>query len=200
MTILNSETVPQSPALSVNTGQQWHLSQAARAMLSGGVIACPTEGVWGLGCCWDDEAAIRRILELKQRPLRKGMIVLCSDLADVEHALQPLTAEQRNLVTAGSDTPTTWILPCKDEVPVLVRGKHRSIAVRITTHPLIRELCRLTGPMISTSANPAGRPPALNALRIRQYFGDKVDYILPGALGGHDGPSQIRTLDGQQVR
>lgn len=178
----------------------WHCQQASRAMLAGGVIAYPTEGVWGLGCCWDDEDAMERILDLKNRPLRKGMIVLCSSLSDIEDKLLPLTEQQRSLILSPQPRPTTWILPCKDSVSKKLRGQHHSIAVRFSDHEVVRALCEQSGPIVSTSANPAGRPPAMNTLRIRQYFSDRLDYIMPGALGGHSKPSQIRTLDGQVVR
>jgi L-threonylcarbamoyladenylate synthase len=178
----------------------WHIQQASRAMLAGGVIAYPTEGVWGLGCCWDDDAAIDRILELKLRPQKKGVIVLCSALEDMQDYLQPLSAEQKEMIAEKRERPTTWILPCKDSVSKMIRGKHHSIAVRFSDHPIVQQLCAASGPIISTSANPAGRPPAMNSLEIRQYFDDRLDYIMPGALGGHKQPSQIRTLDGQIVR
>jgi len=128
------------------------------------------------------------------------VIVLCSALEDIQDYLQPLSAEQKNMILEKRERPTTWILPCKDSVSKMIRGKHHSIAVRFSDHPIVQQLCAASGPIISTSANPAGRPPAMNRLEIRQYFDNRLDYIMPGALGGHKQPSQIRTLDGQIVR
>lgn len=73
--------------------------------------------------------------------------------------------------------------------------------MRVTDHPLVQELCHLTGPLISTSANPAGRPAARTRLRVEQYFHDELDAILGGALGGRRNPNLIRDLvTGQVIR
>jgi L-threonylcarbamoyladenylate synthase len=185
--------VPDSP-------DNFHLQQAVINLKAGGVIAYPTEGVWGLGCLWKDENAINEILRLKQRPLEKGMIVLCSQLSDIEAHLLPLTAEQIEQIEQDSPHPITWILPCKLSVPESVRGQHSSIAVRFSRHPQVKALCEKVGPIISTSANPSGQVAAMSVLEVRQYFQHQLSYILPGALGGYSKPSEIRTLDGQRVR
>ena len=185
--------MPDSP-------DNFHLQQAVINLKAGGVIAYPTEGVWGLGCLWKDENAINEILRLKQRPLEKGMIVLCSQLSDIEAHLLPLTAEQIEQIEQDCPHPITWILPCKLSVPESVRGQHSSIAVRFSRHPQVKALCEKVGPIISTSANPSGQVAAMSVLEVRQYFQHQLSYILPGALGGYSKPSEIRTLDGQRVR
>lgn len=177
-----------------------HLQLAVASLKSGGVIAYPTEGVWGLGCVWTDEAAIKEILRLKQRPLEKGMILLCSELADVETFLLPLSEQDIAQIEQEHPHPVTWILPCKSSVPTSVRGQHSSIAVRFSKHPLVQALCAEVGPIISTSANPTGEAAAMSAEEVRGYFNDQLSYILPGELGGYSKPSEIRTLDGQRVR
>jgi L-threonylcarbamoyladenylate synthase len=171
--------VPDSP-------ENFHLQQAVISLKAGGVIAYPTEGVWGLGCLWTDEAAINEILRLKQRPLEKGMIVLCSQLSDIERFLLPLSPAHLQQIA--------------QEYPHPVRGQHTSIAVRFSRHPLVQALCAQVGPIISTSANPAGLAAAMSILDVRHYFHDQLSYILPGELGGYSKPSEIRTLDGQRVR
>ena len=177
-----------------------HLQQAVSRLQTGGVIAYPTEGVWGLGCLWTDEDAIKEILRLKQRPLEKGMIVLCAKLSDIEAFLLPLSTEHQQQIAQHYPHPVTWILPCKSSVPESVRGQHNSIAVRFSRHPQVQELCAAVGPIISTSANPTGLAAAMSAEDVRQYFNDQLSYILPGELGGYSKPSEIRTLDGQRVR
>lgn len=177
-----------------------HLQQAISHLNAGGVIAYPTEGVWGLGCLWTDEAAIKEILRLKQRPLEKGMIILCSQLADIEAHLLPLSAKHTQQIQQDYSHPVTWILPCKLSVPESVRGEHESIAVRFSQHAQVRALCEKVGPIISTSANPSGLPAAMSATDVKHYFHDQLSYILPGALGGFSKPSEIRTLEGHKVR
>lgn len=178
----------------------WHLQQAIQAVRQGGVIAYPTEAVWGLGCDPADQAAVQRILDLKSRPQKKGLVMVASDLQQLDDWIQPLSVADQAQVAATWPGPVTWVLPCYEDVPVWVRGSHQSIAVRITAHPLVRALCDQTGPLISTSANPAGQEPARSTLRVRQYFTQQLDYILPGALGGLAQPSNIRTLDGRTLR
>jgi L-threonylcarbamoyladenylate synthase len=183
-----------------DSSENFHLQQAVTSLQGGGVIAYPTEGVWGLGCLWTDEAAIKEILRLKQRPLEKGMIILCSQLADIEAYLLPLTAENIEQLDQDTSHPVTWILPCKLSVPTSVRGQHTSIAVRFSRHPLVQALCTQVRPIISTSANPSGSPAAMSVLEVHGYFQDQLSYILPGELGGYSKPSEIRTLDGHKVR
>lgn len=180
--------------------EQRELQQAIISLQSGGVIAYPTEGVWGLGCLWTDEAAIKEILRLKQRPLEKGMIVLCSRISDIEPYLLPLTAADIRQIEQDYPHPVTWILPCKLSVSESVRGQHASIAVRFSRHPQVQALCQAVGPIISTSANPSGLPAAMSKHDVYHYFQNQLSYILPGELGGYSKPSEIRTLDGQRVR
>ena len=179
---------------------QWHLSQAVRTVRDGGVLAYPTEAVWGLGCDPANRDAVHRILDIKQRPEHKGMILIGASLAQFEGWIMPLSDNDLEQVQATWPGPVTWVLPCYPHVPVWLRGQHESIAVRITDHPLVRALCEPTGPLVSTSANPAGKEPARSVLRVRQYFPHGVDHILPGTLGGRSQPSTIRTLTGQQLR
>jgi len=183
-----------------DSSENLHLQQAISRLKAGGVIAYPTEGVWGLGCLWTDEAAIQEILRLKQRPLEKGMIVLCSQLSDIEAYLLPLSPEHIQQIEQDHPQPVTWVLPCKLSVPKSVRGQHTSIAVRFSRHPQVKSLCTEVGPIISTSANPTGLAAAMSALDVRHYFQNQLSYILPGELGGFSKPSEIRTLDGHKVR
>jgi L-threonylcarbamoyladenylate synthase len=183
-----------------DSSENFHLQQAIISLKAGGVIAYPTEGVWGLGCVWTDETAIKEILRLKQRPLEKGMIILCSQFADIEPFLLPLSPEHIQQIEQDYPHPVTWILPCKLTVAISVRGQHSSLAVRFSHHPQVQSLCEKVGPIISTSANPTGLSAAMTDLEVRHYFHDQLSYILPGELGGYSKPSEIRTLDGRKVR
>lgn len=183
-----------------DSSENLHLQQAITRLKAGGVIAYPTEGVWGLGCLWTDEVAIQEILRLKQRPLEKGMIVLCAQFSDIEAFLLPLAPIHRQQLEQDYSHPVTWILPCKLSVSESVRGQHSSIAVRFSRHPQVQALCSQVGPIISTSANPTGLDAAMSVDDVRDYFQDQLSYILPGELGGFSKPSEIRTLDGHKVR
>ena len=178
----------------------WHLHQAVRCIRAGGVLAYPTEAVWGLGCDPADEDAVRRILTLKSRPEHKGLVLVGSSLEQFEDWILPLAPEDLAKVNATWPGPVTWVLPCHESVPTWLRGEHHSLAIRISAHPVVKALCDACGPLVSTSANPAGKEPARTLLRVRKYFPNGLNCLLPGALGGRSQPSEIRTLEGERLR
>ncbi|MCP5169484.1 MAG: Sua5/YciO/YrdC/YwlC family protein [Hahellaceae bacterium] len=174
----------------------WHINQAVRALHAEGVIAYPTEAVWGVGCDPFSESAFKRLLQLKQRPSDKGVILIGGCADHFSFLLDPLDDQAKSKILTATQTPTTWLVPDPEHrVPEWIRGKYTQVAIRVSDHLLVRSLCdKFGGPIVSTSANPAGKPPARSALRIRQYFSNELDYILPGALGGHARPSRIIDL------
>ena len=110
----------------------------------GGVIAYPTEGVWGLGCDPLDEAAVLRLLALKQRRVDKGLILVAASVAQLDGLVdwQALGAATRDEVLASWPGPHTWIVPATTRVPHWISGAHDSIAVRVSAHPVVARLCR----------------------------------------------------------
>ncbi|MBC7192685.1 L-threonylcarbamoyladenylate synthase [Marinobacter sp.] len=171
----------------------WQQLMARRVLAAGGVIAYPTEGVWGLGCDPWDRQAVERILHLKQRPEAKGMILVASSVDQVAFLLERIPASLRDQALRHWPGPVTCLIPDPDgQVPEWVRGKHNTIAVRVSDHPVVRSLCEAAGyPLVSTSCNPAGRPPARTSWQVRRYFNDRLDWLVPGALGGNRQPSRI---------
>jgi|SRR5210317_348063 L-threonylcarbamoyladenylate synthase len=175
----------------VNT---WQIRRAVDYIQQGAVIAYPTEAVWGLGCDPFNEAAVTRLLELKKRPVEKGLILVAANVSQVEHLLSNLTAEQRSRVENSWPGPNTWLIPDKgNRIPEWIKGKHSSVAVRVSDHPLVVALCeRFGGLLVSTSANPAACEPALTKTKVNAYFGSRLDFVLAGDLGGRTSPSVIR--------
>jgi L-threonylcarbamoyladenylate synthase len=174
-------------------GSLW-LRRAARVVRAGGLIAYPTEGVWGLGCDPLSEVALARILAVKGRPASKGMILVADDLALLEPFLAPLLPDLRERVRDGSrqGAPVTWLLTARRDLPRALTGGRDTLAVRVTRHPVAAALSRHLGaPLVSTSANRSGRPPARSAWAVRAGLGRGVDLLVPGALGGASGPSRI---------
>ena len=170
-----------------------HLRQLVGILQARGVIAYPTEAVWGLGCDPFDRDAVMRLLAIKHRPMYKGLILIASSVAQVQPWLAGLTLAQRTRVIESWPGPHTWVVPVPPDFPVWLRGKHLSIALRVSDHPPVRALCdAFGGPLVSTSANLSGRAPARNPLQIVRQFGDQVDAIFHAPLGGRDKPSQIR--------
>lgn len=187
----------------LNPVDNQQLQLTRRVILQGGVIAYPTEAVWGLGCDPWSQPAVMRILELKNRPVAKGMILVAASVEQVRFLLDPLPATLQNEALSHWPGPVTCLLPdVNKQIPEYVRGEHSSIAVRVSEHPVVKALCESAGmPLISTSCNPAGQEPALSAEQVRAYFGDQLDQIVPGALGGNRKPSRIIDIvSGKQLR
>ncbi len=178
------------------------LRAAARVVRDGGIVAYPTEAVYGLGCDPHNEQAVRRLLALKRRPARKGLILIAASFEQLTPFLQPLTPADRARIAATWPGPYTWLIPARTSTPRWLRGRHDTLAVRVTAHPLAATLCRVCGhPLVSTSANLSGRPPARTPLAVRRQLGPAIDYLLPGPTGGAAQPTAIRDLrTGQVVR
>ncbi len=179
----------------------WHLNQALRVLRGGGVIAYPTEAVWGLGCDPFNAAAIERLLELKRRPMHKGLILVAADMTQIKPLLQGLSDDQLAQLEASWPGPVTWLIPDpKGWAPEGVRGRHSSVAVRVSDHPVVRALCSaFGGPIVSTSANRSAAAPARSRLKVNTYFGQSLDYVVPGALGKLERPTQICDLGSKQL-
>jgi L-threonylcarbamoyladenylate synthase len=171
----------------------WRLRQAARCFLRGGVLAYPTEAVYGLGCDPLDWFAVARILEIKKRPTEKGLILIAADFEQLRPFVKPLSEESMRPLFESWPGPTTWLLPAADHTPPWLRGEHETLAVRVTAHPLSAALCRACeSPLVSTSANIGGHPPARSAMQVRHRLGSRVDYVISGPLGEQSKPTVIR--------
>ena len=178
------------------TKLRWQAQFSAHVLRQGGVIAHPTEAVWGLACDPFSEVSVDYLLALKGRPVEKGLILVSSNISHFSSLLKPLNSDMTSRFCEPQARPTTWIVPDPLQItPAWIRGAHSGVAVRVSTHPVIKELSRFFGgPIISTSANPTGKKPAMSVREIRQYFKGDMDYILPGSLGGSLRPSQIIDL------
>lgn len=179
----------------------WHIKMAAMTVSHGGVIAYPTEAVYGLGCSPWDVSSVYQILKLKRRDIKKGLIVIASELQQLDSLVYFPVGSIGNEIFASWPGPLTWILPARENVPQWLTGGRRGLAVRISNHTLVQALCHETGPLVSTSANPAGAMPARTPLRVRTYFQNRLDYILPGNVDHHAKPSQIKdAMTGEIIR
>ena len=198
------------------------LRLAAGWVRRGGVVAYPTEAVYGLGCDPWNGPAVRRILAMKRRPEAKGLILIAAELAQIAPFVQWLDPTRMAEVLDTWPGPHTWLLPARSETPIWLRGQHDTLAVRVTAHPLAAALCRAAGmALVSTSANLASQAPARTALQVRLRLGAaegraralprevaadrrsclQADYLLVGACGGRAQCSSIRDgRSGQLLR
>ena len=174
------------------------LQQAARVLKRGGIVAYATEYCFGLGCDPSNRAAVLKLLRLKHRPVRKGLILLADDAAQ----LAPYVAEFSPAALASWPGPHTWLLRPKASVPGWITGAHDRLAARVTAHAQAAALCHAAGmAIVSTSANRAGEAPARTDREVRRRFGRRVDFVLSGQVGGALAPTPIRDADtGKLVR
>lgn len=169
--------------------------EAARKLSAGALLAYPTEAVWGLGCDPLNEAAVRRLLALKQRSPDKGLILVAADPAQLAPfaAFDALPPARCHEVLASWPGPYTWIVPARPAAPPWICGQHRGIAVRVSAHPEVIALCRaFAGALVSTSANLSGQPPARNFAELDAALLSRLDGVLAGETGGRQQPSEIR--------
>jgi L-threonylcarbamoyladenylate synthase len=165
---------------------------AARIVQAGGVIAYPTEGVFGLGCDPEYIDAVRRILALKHRPESAGLILIAANLEQLDGWIDPSKQQLKRLQSKPGDA-VTWVVTAGPRAPQWITGGRATLAVRITHHPVAAALCRHAGaPLVSTSANRSGRAAATSTLSVRRRFGRDIDYVVPGLTGNRQRPSEIR--------
>lgn len=170
---------------------EWQLRRASETLLAGGLLAYPTETVFGLGCDPDDDEAVIDLLIVKQRPVDKGLILVAADFNQLQDYIQPLSPEQLKLCEQHWPGPVTLVLPAADETSPLLTGGRDTVAVRVSAHPAVQALCEaFGGPIVSTSANIAGLKPARHAYQVRWQL-PEVDYVMAGHCDANARPSRI---------
>lgn len=182
--------------LTVENSQE--IDDAAHTIKEGGVIAYPTEGVFGLGCRPENQYAVKRINELKQRDPDKGLLLIAADINQLDKWIC-LPEETPDLASEVSK-PITWVVPALNSALPWIRGAHDNIAIRVTRHPVARALCiAADSALVSTSANISGEEPVQTVDALSPHLLALVDYVLPGKCGSAGGPSEIRDLVSGQV-
>lgn len=180
------------------------LNVALEQLRQGGVIGYATEAVFGLGCDPDNGDAVRRLLEIKQRPIDKGLVLIAADFSQLLPYLDlsALPEGRLEVMLNSWPGPYTWIIPARPEVPTWLKGQFSSLAVRVTAHRQVHDLCLAFGkPLVSTSANKTGESPARTEQQLAEHMGALLDYILPGQTDGRANPSLIRDgITGAVVR
>ena len=178
------------------------VEQAAKIIATGGIVAYPTEAVYGLGCNPLNTSAVQTVLDLKSRPQDKGLILIAANWQQIEPFIAPINEQQRQSVDATWPGPVTWVMPANSSCNPILTGGRSTIAVRITAHPLVIELCKRCGhALVSTSANTSGLPAITDADKLASTFGSRLDGIVEGELGDQKKPSRIFDLQsGKQLR
>ena len=174
----------------------WAINRLSKAVGNGAVIAYPTDTIWGFGCHPRLASSAIKILNIKQRPVDKGLILLSSRFEYCKPYIDPkLSEEQINLINQKYQNPTTWLVPAAKSCPIWLTGGFPTVALRITDHPFVEALCNdIHSPIVSTSANRHRRSTIRNALQARRQFGEEVDYIVNGFNTGTNRASEIKLL------
>ncbi|VAW64089.1 Threonylcarbamoyl-AMP synthase [hydrothermal vent metagenome] len=176
----------------------FQILQAAKIIHHGGIIAYPTESVYGLGCDPLSEHAVNRILQLKQRPVEKGLILLASNLQQLLAFVEISRDEEKKI--SDFKAPMTWLVKKSIQTPSWISGRHSKVAIRISQHPLVQQLCQqLAQPIVSTSANPSNKKPANSVLQARHYFRNNIDMYLNGETGPLKNPTPISDLANNEL-
>lgn len=156
----------------------------------GEVIAYPTESVWGLGCSPNSEQGLQRLLSLKQRDWRKGLLLVAADIKQL-HAFVDFDVEQERSLQQYWPGPITFVFRHNQRVSDLVSGGRDTVAVRVSAHPVVRALCTKLGILVSTSANISGSEPVCSQFALMRQFGFTANQIVTGSLGGANSVSAI---------
>jgi L-threonylcarbamoyladenylate synthase len=178
------------------------LTIASQIMHQGGVIAYPTEAVWGLGCDPFNVRAIHALLSLKKRSPDKGLILIGSNIEQFSFILKGLNNTQIATMKNTWPGPISWVVPVNEHIPYCISGDHQGVAIRVSNHPIVKSLCDIYGgPIVSTSANTQGHRAAKTHWQVKRYFKNNtaLDFITQGVVGKRNKPSKIFDLLTQTV-
>ncbi len=156
---------------------------AAQALLSGRIVAFPTETVYGLGVCADNNTAIDNLYSVKQRPRHKELSILIAEPDDVIKHVKHIPPIARRLISSFWPGPLTIIFDLPD---------NRTVGIRNSSHHVVRDLLNTAKvSIVSTSANISGRPPATDAQQVISNFAEKIDVVLDGGTAEAGSPSTV---------
>ena len=169
-------------------------------LVNGGVIAYPTESVFGLGCDPSNEKAIKKILDIKKRTLEMGLVLLTPTIEIVSGWVN-MNNKQLKLFSKPSPRPTTYIVPASNAAPQWLAVKN-TLAIRLSDDPFIKNICGMMGlPIVSTSANLHGETPCKSADEVEKIMGSQLDHIVFKPTGPFNNPSTIIDLSsGKTIR
>ena len=164
------------------------LEKAVNTLKKGGIIAFPTETVYGLGARLKDKKAIVRIFAIKKRSRTKPLQILVASLEQAKK-LGIFNKQALGLAEKGWPGPLTLVVMKKRTVPKIVTGGRSTVGLRVPDHKIALELIKQCGPIVATSANEAGEKPALTARQVKKLL-PEIDHVLSGRVGSGK-PSKV---------
>lgn len=157
------------------------LKEPAKVISDGGIVVFPTETVYGIGTNGLDENAVKRLYEVKQRPIEKPISLLVSNMEMVKQIAKDITEKEYKIMETFFPGPLTIILKKKENVPDVITAGKETVGVRIPSGEIARKLVEYANvPIAAPSANISGEPSGTNIQDIIKSFGGQVDYFIDG--------------------
>ena len=177
------------------------LQEAAAIINAGGIVAMPTDTLYGLAADPFSPAAIERVFAAKGRAAERALPLVAADIGQVEDQLGALSPDGRRLAAAYWPGPLTLLLPRPSTMPAELTGGREQVGVRVPAHAVARDLCRASGRLLTaTSANLSGAPASADPDEVARSMGDRVALLLDAGMTPGGPPSTIVDVSGAVVR
>jgi L-threonylcarbamoyladenylate synthase len=166
--------------------------EAAEVLLRGGIVAFPTDTLYGLSVALMDPSAVEFLHRLKRRPPKLSVISLLPDPDDIHPLVADVPEVAQALIDRFWPGPLSIVFKASPLVPERVQGEGGTIALRVPKHALSHEILRAVGgPVVSSSANVSGEPPARSADEVIAAFGNQLDVVLDGGPAAASEPTTL---------
>ncbi|MFZ5857445.1 MAG: L-threonylcarbamoyladenylate synthase [Chloroflexota bacterium] len=173
------------------------IPHALETLRAGGLVAFPTDTVYGLGCLAFDQAAIESIYVAKDRPLEKAIPILIADVDDLDRVARDLPERARRLASRFWPGPLTLVLPKRVDLPAAVSATD-TVGVRVPDNDIARTLLRAAGPMAVTSANLSGRENPRTVSEVIRQLDGRIPLVLDGGETRGGVPSTVVDVSGAE--
>lgn len=194
---MNFNVMNESRIISIK--EKLAIPMALNILKDGGVIAIPTDTVYGIVCAVFNSEAIERIYTIKGRESNKALPILIGDIKQLNLIAKPLNPQAQKLIKYFWPGALTLILPSQPNLPKQL-SPFPTVGVRIPNHAWLINFLLKSGPLASTSANLSGHPEAHSALGVKKQLVGKVDLILNGGISPHSIPSTIVDCSSPEIR
>jgi len=160
---------------------QQQVEDGISILRQGGLVAFPTDTVYGLGASANLPQAVEKVYQVKQRPRDRALPLLLADISQISEVAYPVSQVAWRLARAFLPGALTLVLPKSKSVPDIITAGGKTVAVRVPAHPIPVALARGLGtPIVGTSANISGQPSPLTAGEVSIQFGNKMEIIIDG--------------------
>jgi L-threonylcarbamoyladenylate synthase len=183
----------------ISTNSPNAIANALEVLLSGGLVAFPTDTVYGVGALVFDEKTVESIYAAKERPVEKAIPVLIGDAVDLNQVADEIPMPAARLIARFWPGPLTVLVPKKSSLPTVVSA-NSTVGVRVPDHELARSLLRLAGPMAVTSANISSQPSPTTAEEVLTQLGSRIAMILDGGRTPGGVPSTLVDCTGDEIQ